>query len=167
MTITFGKSNKNSPVNTRCWQCHPPDQQHSLYLHNMFLLTLWSMSHGNVEISWQMWLLTSSRVWGFILHTSSFKASIILRGCSFDNFVALPTDVFKTLIHWGTCFRDFLGEVSCLATVSCNFASISRVCYLPRFLSARDPAVFSLLTKQCTLCLLESDSFGNCHQNFL
>ena len=154
-------------MNIRCWQCHPPDQQHSLYLHDMLLLTLWIMSQENVEISWQMWLLTSSRVWGFILCTLYSKASNALHGCSFDNFVALPADVFKTLIYWCSCFRDFLGKISSLATVSCNFASISTVCYLPSFLSGRDPAVFSLLTQQCTLCLLGSDSLGNCHQNFL
>jgi len=46
-------------------------------------------SHG------RLWLLTSSRVWGFILCTLSFKASTVLHGCSFHNFVALPADVFK------------------------------------------------------------------------
>jgi len=117
-------------------------------------------SHG------RLWLLTSSRVWGFILCTLSFKASTVLHGCSFDNFVALPADVFKILIYWGSYLRDILGKISSLAPASCNFASISRVCFLPSLLSGRDPVVFSLLTKYCTLCLLGSDFFENWHQNF-
>lgn len=59
--------------------------------------------------------------------SSKAWATVVLYGCSFDNFVTFRADVFTTLVSRASRLSGFRGEVSSLAWIAANFSSVSTV----------------------------------------